>query len=57
MVQPVTGDEVIFIAGPEVAETLPEATLARELTAVLGRKVWVTTDGPQWAGRTSALFP
>ena len=43
-VTPVTADEAIFVLK---AAVFPEAALTRELMGLLGRKVWVTSDGPR----------
>jgi hypothetical protein len=43
---PVAADEVVFVVK---AATFPEAKLTSELVAVLARKVWVTSDGPDWS--------
>jgi len=47
-VAPVAADEVVFVVK---AAVFPEAALTRELMDLLGRKVWVTSDGPVWADR------
>ncbi len=45
---PVTPDEAIFVVK---AAVFPEAALTRELMDLLGRKIWVTSDGPVWTDR------
>jgi hypothetical protein len=46
---PVGADEVVFLVR---APTFPEAKLTSDLMAVLNRKVWVTSDGAAWSGRS-----
>jgi hypothetical protein len=53
--EPPTLDEVIFVLSAEAAATMNERELTIALTDHLRRKVWVTTDGPQWQGRTEPL--
>lgn len=52
VVHPMSADEAIFVIRPTVAARVPEASVTRALQQVLRRKVWVTTDGPAWAGQT-----
>ena len=48
-------DEWIFIVDPHGAANLDEEGATRALMSLLGVKVWVTTDGPEWAQRGTPL--
>lgn len=46
---PVADDEAIFLVPTAAAALMNERELTIALTNLLKRKVWVTTDGPEWS--------
>jgi len=48
-------DEAVFVLTTQGAANVNEMALTQELTALLRRKVWVTTYSDIWAGRTAIL--
>jgi hypothetical protein len=53
--QPMSAGEVVFVVSTKAAANMNQRDLTVALTKLLGQKVWVTTDGPAWEGRTTAL--
>lgn len=47
-----SGDEAVFVLSSPAAAGLRGAGLRERLQDLLRLKVWVTTDSPQWAGKT-----
>ncbi|WP_027007663.1 hypothetical protein [Conexibacter woesei] len=43
-----SGDEAIFLVGPDQAARMQEASLTAALTGLLGRKVWIVTNASGW---------
>jgi hypothetical protein len=52
---PLGDDEAVFVLSTEAAAGMQERDLTLALTDLLGRKVWVATDGAIWEGRTQPL--
>ena len=52
---PRAADEAIFVITPEGAASMLEDQLTQALQTLLGRKVWVLTDGPIWKGKIQPL--
>jgi hypothetical protein len=52
---PRAADEAVFVVTPEGAASMQEDELTKALQILLGRKVWVTTDGRVWKGKTRPL--
>jgi predicted NBD/HSP70 family sugar kinase len=52
---PLTADEALFVVSTEGAANMNERALTEALTRLLGRKVWVATNGARWRGRTVPL--
>lgn len=52
---PQNDDEAVFVISTTAAAGMQERELTMALSALLRRKVWVVTDGPQWRGRTERL--
>jgi hypothetical protein len=48
-------DERVYVITSEQAAMMDEAGLTRALTQLLGRKVWIATEGAAWSGRTEPL--
>ena len=55
VVVPLDADEAIFVIPPAAAAGMRELELTVALSALLNRKVWVATDGPQWRDHTEPL--
>ena len=47
-------DERIFVMPPDALAALPHPAITEELQRVLGRKVWLVAQGPEWP-RTEPL--
>ncbi len=52
---PLDADEAVFVISGVGAATMDQVGLTAALMSLLGRKVWIATDGPEWAGRTTPL--
>jgi hypothetical protein len=48
-------DEAVFVLSTRVAASLRGPGLDAELQHLLGKKVWVTTDGDSWRGKTQPV--
>lgn len=53
---PVSDDEIIFVLTTDAAAIVPEASATRALIEILGRKVWITTEGANWGGELQPLI-
>lgn len=49
-------DEAVFVVTSEGAAAMQEKPLVHELQSTLGRKVWISTDGPNWLGGRTRLL-
>ena len=47
--------ESVFVVSSEGAARMNERELTLALTRLLRTKVWITTDGSAWTGRTEEL--
>lgn len=54
-VSPRAADEAIFVVTPDGAASMLEDELTQSLQTLLGRKVWVATDGTVYEGRIQPL--
>ena len=55
VVLPEAEDEVVFVVPDGATAFIEESALATALTAVLGKKVWVTRGISPWVGRTAPI--
>jgi hypothetical protein len=50
-----SADEAVFVLTTRGAARMNEPAITRELTDLLNRKVWITTESDIWEGRTALL--